>query len=115
MSKGLSRDDILSCNDLKIEELDLTEEWGGPVYIQSLDGYRQDEFQELTDGEYKKNTLAKVAIMVVCDEDGKPLFTNKDTAQLNRKSSAALNKILRKVIEMNVVNDEDIDDMAKNS
>lgn len=114
MSKCLSADDILSSNDLKIDKLDVPE-WGGHVYIQAMDGFRRDKFEELSTGKNSKHILAKLVAMCVCDEKGRPIFTEKQIAEINKKSAAALNRVTNKIMEMNVMSDSDIDDIAKNS
>lgn len=130
--KVLTRDDILAANDIEVEYVDLTKEWGGGVYVRVL---KESEFSTLeksfVNEEYdKKGRLVKkhklesfrsrLAVMAVCDEDGTPIFDNSknniedEIKLLSQKSIKALNKIVAAAEKLNKVYTEDQEVMEKN-
>lgn len=114
--KSLDIQAIKNANDRKLIEVDLTEEWGGVVYIKPLSGRNRDWIEVNSDD--KKLALSmrsKIAVMSVCDENGTMLFTDADMEWLADKSGIALEKILKAVTQVNAVKAGDIEALEKNS
>jgi len=105
-STPLTREQILGRNDRRIELLDIPE-WDGSVYIRVVGADERDAFEmrgvDPKTGDRRRipNFRARYAAMVVCDEDGNPLFTESDIEALGKKNAAALDRILDKGLELN--------------
>jgi hypothetical protein len=123
MGKTLGRDDILSADDIRIEQVDVPE-WGGTVYIRTLTGLQRERYVESirrTVGHGKKQSVeivlqqsgAKLAAQTLCDESGKLLFTEADIPALARKSARALQRVIDASARLNGLDDEAEND-AKN-
>jgi len=93
----LSRDAILTANDLVMEAVKVPE-WGGIVFVRCMTGRERDSFEAAIDGgKGNKTSLvdfrARFASAVVCDQEGKRLFSVNDIEALSQKSGAALDRI----------------------
>lgn len=114
----LNKDAILAVQDAKIEPLDIPE-WGGTVHVRALTGTDRDAWEaENTAGKGKVNLVnvrARLAVRVVCDEQGNLLFTPADAAALGKKSSKALDRIFEKANQLSALRDKDVEEAAKNS
>ena len=84
--KLLTKQDILSKDDLKKEKVDIPE-WEGSVWISELSGDARDEFEQFMFAEGKKvqskkseyvHVRAGLAAATVIDEKGKRLFVYED-------------------------------------
>lgn len=121
MGNILSRDDILSVNDIQIEELPVPE-WGGSVYVKTLMGEERDKIEASVisigaDGKAKQakmeNLRALVAFYGICDEQGKRLFTEaKDIVSLTKKSASALDRVVAKIQKMSGMSPADIESLV---
>ena len=106
---------IKNADDRKLVEVDLTEEWGGIVYIKPLSGKNRDWIEVNSDDKKVALTMrSKIAVMSVCDENGNMLFTDADAEWLGEKSGVALEKILKAVTQVNAVKAGDIEALEKN-
>lgn len=100
----LSRDEILSAIDIRIVQVEVPE-WGGSVYVRALTGAQRDQYEEslirwrATKGKQVAATVAlgnaraKLVSLALVNEDGEPLFTDRDVAALGEKSAAALERV----------------------
>jgi hypothetical protein len=99
MGKYLNRNQILTCNDTKTEEVTVPE-WGGIVLVKALNGKERDAYEQsmyiIDGGNFsvnKDNIRAKLVAKTICDEDLKPVFTEGDIEILGEKNGAALDKV----------------------
>lgn len=129
-TRDLSASDILAVEDRKTEKL-YVPEWGGNVYIRTISGAERDEFEktlvverlelnaqglpEKVEVQDLSNIRAKLLVRVLCDAEGKPIFTTDHIAALGDKSAAALTRVYNKASELNKVSDKDIKELAGNS
>lgn len=114
---GLSRDEILAKSDFVVKELEVPE-WGGMVFIRSFSGKIRDGFESsLSQNEKTRfvNFRARFAVNVLCDKDGKLLFSESDINLLSEKSGKALDRILDAGMELNGMKNKDMDEALKNS
>jgi len=89
--KRLTRSDILSCNDLPRSEVDCPE-WGGSVLVRGL---TLGEMSTVTQaGDTTAMNLAAIVACVV-DDNGMPVFTAADLAELKTKSQAPMLRIVQ--------------------
>lgn len=113
----LSRDDILRVNDIQYEELEISE-WGSTVRIKSLTSRERDkiEMSTMKDGEATNfvDFRARFASAVLCDNDGKNLFTDSDIPLLTEKSATALQKIMDVGMRLSHMTDDDVEELVGN-
>ena len=120
--KMLNRNDILSVEDVERIQVEVPE-WGGSVYVQSMTAEARGLLEEvmmasMNAGEKEfsqKDMRSYVVMLCVTDEKGNCLFNAKDIEALNRKSAAAMDRIFKAASEMNVLNIEASEELAKNS
>lgn len=104
----LTRDSILSAQDLKTEDVDVPE-WGGTVKVRVFSGAARDRLDAFLakvvdqSGKLKDPTglRALVVILAACDEGGCALFSGKDAEALEQKSSVALNRVFEAAARIN--------------
>jgi len=119
MSKILSRDDILSANDLPKELVEVPE-WGGSVYVRGLNGLERDKF-EISCAEQKgknttlnlENVRSKLLVLTICDEDGNRLFNDADLANFCKKSAIPISKLFDIAQRLSGLLDNDIKKMSE--
>ena len=117
----LSKSQILSATDLPIEAVEVPE-WGGTVHVRTLSSYERDQFEAATVKVRGRKTepnlanlRARLACLVICDEKGKPLFdVTEDARMLGDKSSKALDRVLAVARRLNGMDDEAVEEAAKN-
>jgi len=120
MKKALTRDAILAAEDLKRKDVPVPE-WGGVVYIRSLNGVERDDFesewrtQREKAGEGIRGLKAFILSICACDENGNQLFTKADVDALNEKSGAAIDRLWQVAERLNHFLPGDIKALAKNS
>lgn len=111
---SLSRDQILASDDLPREAVEVRE-WGGSVWVRTLNGLQRDGFETATAGKAKIETLAMLAVRTVCDEAGSLLFSEDDVPALLQKNADAILRIVEVALRINAINRKDIDELEKNS
>lgn len=113
----LSREAILSAQDLQTEDVPVPE-WGGSVRVRVMTGSERDGFgasllgadgKTVTDG-YK----AKLVARCIVGEDGDRLFSDNDVELLRAKSAAALDRVFLVADRINGVSNAAIDTAEKN-
>lgn len=117
----LTTQEIRDADDLPIEKV-LTPEWGKGnfVFVRTQSGKERDA-HELSMMNAKgevgdlNNIRARTAVRVVCDADGKSLFTRADIDWLGGKSCAALDRVFETYQRLNHMGKDDIEAIAKNS
>jgi len=116
----LSKDDILSKDDLPFQDVSVPE-WGGMVRLKTLMEDELGPYEEgLIDmtGDSRKvvlrNMRAKLVSLVIVDEEGKQLFGPAHIAALARKSAKAMDRVFTIAQKMNGLGKDYVDDMVKN-
>lgn len=110
----LNRDSILKADDLPREEVQVPE-WGGSVLVRTMSGSERDRFEANHLKNPDRDVRARLAVATVCDEAGKPLFSEADVATLGTKSAAALDRILPVAMKLNGIGKRDIEELEGNS
>lgn len=90
----LSRDQILSADDLKTEDVDIPA-WGGMVRVRTMTGKDRDAFGESLGVDANGNIdvtnyRAKLLAHCIIDESGNLLFSEADIVALGNKSASAI-------------------------
>jgi len=113
----LSRDDILGCDDRRMESVAVPE-WGGAVFVRVLGGDEGQRFEESAtkdDGNIDgASFLAGLVAASVCDDEGRTLFTAADVEALKLKSFAALKRVFAASSKLNGYTKKDVDEALKN-
>ena len=137
----LTKDQILSKDDLKKEELYIPE-WEDSVLISELSADARDEFEQWMveernklqpkpikpiKGQGKKQPMpqakkkeyvhvrAALAAATLVDEKGDRLFSTQDIMELGKKSGKALDRIFDVANRLNKIYGQEREDLEKNS
>jgi hypothetical protein len=110
----LNRDFILSQTSLPTQEVDVPE-WGGKVLIRVMTAGERDEWESYVNVNKSKDIRARTAISVICDADGKRLFSEADMSAISNLHSKALDRIFEAAVILNAVGRSDIAELKKNS
>lgn len=117
----LTRDQILSSDDLGREKVDVPE-WSGEVYVRTMTGSERDMYElKMLDAQKKggitgiQDIRATLAALTVCTDDGAPIFSLSDIEALGRKSCAALDRVCEVAQRLNRLTAADIDELKKSS
>lgn len=127
-SKLLTAEEMKGAADMTIEQVPVPE-WGGHVFVRSMDADARDEFEEAmraakepeadARGEKKPASpdrlRANLAAATVCDEAGNRLFTFADAAALGKKNATALTRIFNAALKLNPPVSAEIEAAKKNS
>lgn len=95
---GLTRDAILSADDLPRREVPCPE-WGGSVWVRSITLAERLELMPLvkSDGDI----TAEMVALCACDEAGTRLFALDDAQRLKAKSAAVVQRVALAALELN--------------
>lgn len=113
--KELSRADILAVDDLKKEKLSVPE-WGGEIYIRTMNGMERDGYEEWAAGAGRslKGIRGRLAALCIVNAAGERLFSDEDIPALGQKSAAALERVVKAAMRLNAVTDDDVKELEKN-
>jgi hypothetical protein len=116
----LSKEAILSVEDLPSEDVDVPE-WGGTVRIKGLSGRERDRFEAGSIVTDKKgvtkpnytNLRARLVALSIVGEDGRRLFSDTDVNLLGAKSASALERVFKAAQKLNGMTDADVEEMTE--
>ncbi len=115
----LTRDDILSAEDLKSERVQVPE-WGGEVIVRELTGTERDEYESSlvtikgTKTEVNsRNMRAKLVALSLVDDGGNRLFTHEDIKALGLKSASALDRVVDVAKRISRIAEDDLEEAGK--
>lgn len=117
----LTREQILEAEDRKVVEVNIPE-WGGSVGVIVMSGKDRDSYEsELLNRRDKNGEINEVKGLrssllakVLVDGEGKPLFDSKTIAKLEDKNAAVLDRLFRKAMEVNAIDDGSVEESEKN-
>jgi len=120
----LNRESLLKKEELQITKVDLGDNF---VFVKEMTGRERELFErsfiiekkgskgsdfEITHDYFR----AKLAVITVCDKDGKLLLKSNDYIQLSTSMGASkLQKIADAAQKLNGISEEDKEDLVKNS
>ena len=114
----LSKEQILSADDLKTETVNIPE-WGGDVLLRELRGRERDAFEEGSMDKQRNismvNMRARLVAMSAIDEEGERLFSSKEANELGNKSATALNRMFEVCCRLSGITESDVDKLEGNS
>lgn len=117
----LSRDDILSTNDLETQEVEV-DQWGGSIYVREMTGSDQDYWEsELieynADGQpdlTTDNARAKLLVRCIVDEDGNRLLQDEDAGDLGDQSNRVIDRLFTTLMQISTADVPELDELAGN-
>lgn len=116
----LGRDAILDADDQQFDVVECPE-WGGKVRIRGLSGTQRDAYEASlvqSNGADKKlnlaNARAKMCVLVIVDEGGRPVFTSDDVRALGRKSALPIERIFDAARRLSGMSEEDVEKLTEN-
>ncbi len=120
--KYLNKQEILSQDDLKYEDIQIPE-WGGAwVRVRTINASERDRFEAGMVSRRGKNATAnlenmraRLCLLCLVDENGERLFQEEDTFPLGGKSAAALDRIFTVAQRLNGLRDADVEELAGES
>ncbi len=119
-AEPLGRDAIFAVDDQSIQPLEVPE-WGGTVYLRVMTGEERDEYENgmvnPATGKLTKrdNFRARLAVIVLCNEDGERLFTPGDVGKICKKGGKALDRIFAAGTKLNGMTEDDVKEIKGNS
>jgi len=104
------RDKILNASDIKSEVITI-EEWDVELKIKGLNGKERADFLSKVIDQKGSMDLEKATPMIVVltahdPETDEKVFTIKDLNEINKKASAALDKVSKKAFELSGLGEE---------
>ena len=109
----LSKDDILGCNDIPTELVEVPE-WGGHVKVRGMSAGERDRFDDMIRTQGMAALRATMASSGIIDEDGKRLFTDAEVNKLAEKSAEALDRVVEAVSRLSGLTPDDAEYLEKN-
>lgn len=113
----LTREAILSADDLKTEDVDVPE-WGGSVTVRALTATGRDAmFRQIVGADGKMDQTRYHGALVassVIDDGGDLLFSLTDAEALGNKSAAALHRVSSVAARLSGLANDSVDEAAKN-
>jgi len=114
MDDDLKTQDVLDAVDAKLEKV-FVKEWAGNVYLRVMSVGERDS-HELDWLEHKEKGVAnfrtKFLLKVLCDKNGKLLFTDTHMPLLVLKSASVMNRLWEKAMKLNALSAEDVEELA---
>lgn len=112
----LSKEQILSCEDVNTKEVDMKPYWPGSVKIKAMSIGDQIEFERINKKRKDESDAVCTLLMFCCiDDDGNRLFSEPDLKELNKKSYRAIERLFKECLNFNSLTEKALDEQAKNS
>jgi len=89
----LTREAILGADDLPVLDVPVPE-WSDAVFVRTLTATENERLQAIAEEDNDRRFLGQYAALVICDADGKRLFTDDDAELLSGKNLAAMGRIV---------------------
>lgn len=109
----LSKQDILGCNDIPTELVEVPE-WGGTVKVRGMSAGERDRFDDHIRTNGLSALRATMAANGIIDEDGTRLFTDAEVTKLGEKSAEALDRVVEVVSRLSGLTAEDAEYLEGN-
>jgi hypothetical protein len=113
---SLSADELLALDDLKPPMLLHVKAWGKDVYLLDPTADIRDDWEIYCAANQGKRASwrAKLASLLLCDAEGKRLFSEADVAKLGKKNAKALHEIWMAGQKLLLITDKEIEELEKN-
>jgi hypothetical protein len=114
---GLTADDILAIDDIRAPQKLHVKAWNREVYLLDPTADIRDEWEIYCASNQGKpaSWRAKLASLLLCDEEGKRLFAgDSDVAKLGKKNARAMHEIWQAGQKLLSITDAEIEELEKN-
>ena len=108
---GKLKDQILSANDRRLEPLEMPG-WGCTVYLKALSASAAETMAGMSTS--NKDSLAKLAVLVIANEEGDLVFDQGDVKALGERSLDSLKRLTDAALKMNGLTKEAVEEARKN-
>jgi len=120
--KFLTKEDVASVSDIKVEEIDVPE-WGGVVRMKEMNGIGRDAFEKEVTARTDKDSSMDITglrplllSLVLCDSQGVLLYEGAEGVEiLNGKSAKVVGRLFEKAQTMNNIGETALEQAEKNS
>lgn len=112
---ALTAEQILASDDLGLKKV-IVKEWGGDVYIRVMSVGERDSYERMWIGKREtgvENFRTEYLARVLCDDDGKLLFTRDQVAALANKSGAVMGRLFDEALKHNNMTEADVEQLGK--
>lgn len=108
--------ELLGISDLKAPTRLFVKAWKREVFLLDPTADERDEWEIFcaANNGKKASWRAKLASLLLCDEQGNKLFTEADIPKLGKKSAAALHEIWMVGKQLLTVTDAEVEELEKN-
>ncbi len=119
----LGKADIIECEDLETEDVDVPE-WGGTLRVRQMNALDRDSFDLYVvrlkeDGKSsevnRRNLRAALFVRSVIDEEGERVFSDDDVETVGRKNGVAVDRVFAVASRLSLMGKDDAGDIEKNS
>lgn len=122
----LGRDEILKASDLPTQDVDCPE-WGGVVRVRGLRAEERAAFHNRQVKLVSKGTKVEAVVnrdtandaflvsLAAVNDNGDPVFTEKDVAELAKKSSLVITRLSKAIQDLSGMSKEAEELLGKNS
>ncbi len=113
----LTKQQILSSDDLPSETVEVPE-WGGGVVIRSMTGRERDQYEETllegkVGGDIRTKGLRSALLLVTCvDGEGNHLFDSAE--ELEGKSAKVINRLWEVSMRVSGMTEEEVEELVGN-
>lgn len=122
MNRILNKQDVSQAKDIVIEEHPVAE-WGGSVYVRSLSaaerGLIENDAAQYKEskgkGSFARTFTVKMALLGMCDADGKRMFDDNEIGLLQEKNALAISAVAEHVQRLSGFSKADLEELEKNS
>lgn len=112
---ALTAEQILAADDLGLKEVKV-KEWSGSVYIRVMSVSERDAYERMWIGKRDsgvENFRTEYLQRVLCDENGKLLFTKDQIEKLGAKSGAVMARLFDAAMRHNAMSEADVEELGK--
>jgi len=113
---ALNKQQILAADDMGLLKVHV-KEWGGDVYIRVMSCGERDSYENdwvVNKAKGVENFRTKFLARCLCDENGVRLFSDAEVVELSKKSARVMSRVWQKAMDHNALNNEDVEELAKN-
>ncbi|PQO33155.1 hypothetical protein C5Y96_09860 [Blastopirellula marina] len=107
----MTREEILAIDDTPIHEVKVAN-WPKPLLFRSVRADETERVYKIINGGPNKHV--NLVALLCCDEEGNPLFTEDDVAELCKKSMSSVQQIMEAIVEAHPILTADTAELEKN-
>lgn len=115
----LTRDQILSAQDLNVEEVEV-KEWGGKIRLRCLTGKEREDLAQLfVEAQQKKQSIVpfykeRLLIMSIVDQNNDNIFKESDIEALSNKNPIVLQRLFDVAQKLSGLAEAELEEVKKN-